>query len=608
MSLIFVFMIIVGLAMCFGGLYFRKFIAGLMSFCWSLLLGTLFLVLALLSGNTEISTGIIIVGILVIACTIISVVYERICVAINSFISTFSILVIIFLFLSNFDEWIIWILLALICSFITARISYNFYYLAFIINSAFTGGLIASIGFYGLFSDFNASVFRGRIMSGDNDFLYLIFVGTLVLGCAGTFVQYQRLKKIQRVSSGSNNSFIMDNVASGGVGAVRRICSSELFLDLKAEKFCLLLCLIGFVIFPLANAQIVWDGPLFGIFVNKAYYIFERVAIAGVIYFAYNKKITSSIIYCMPFLIAHIIIMGGLPYYTSEILLLAEPFLILLFSVLLRKGLRTDFKYLCSILFVIFYRYFLLNWVDYHEIYWSITIFDIVQIIGLIVALTLLVYFRNKRNIWNIAFYVNQIAGKQTVTNKMVVIIAICIIVIISGGIFIKNQFVEKQEYDNSAAGQREKNEEFINESEQESSENEEMIATLTAESWEVYCVYNDVDEEVFLGDIYGFWMINRDANYLKFDHKGQFTLCLGDFTAGYDGGVMTGIYECEGNRIELYSDSSDTVLELEYTNLDYHGYDAMSLLWYDDITKSIYGDDNTEYYRVYFVNPSFYQ
>lgn len=165
MSLIFVFMIIVGLAMCFGGLYFRKFIAGLMSFCWSLLLGTLFLVLALLSGNTEISTGIIIVGILVIACTIISVVYERICVAINSFISTFSILVIIFLFLSNFDEWIIWILLALICSFITAWISYNFYYLAFIINSAFTGGLIASIGFYGLFSDFNASVFRRNACS-----------------------------------------------------------------------------------------------------------------------------------------------------------------------------------------------------------------------------------------------------------------------------------------------------------------------------------------------------------------------------------------------------------------------------------------------------------
>ena len=90
--------------MCFGGIYFKKFFAGLMGFCWSLTLGSLFLVLALLSGDIETSAGIILVGIGVIACTIISVIYDRICVAINSFMGTFSIMFLIALIIGDSDN------------------------------------------------------------------------------------------------------------------------------------------------------------------------------------------------------------------------------------------------------------------------------------------------------------------------------------------------------------------------------------------------------------------------------------------------------------------------------------------------------------------------
>ena len=104
MAVISIVLLLVGLSMCFGGIYFKKFFAGLMGFCWSLTLGSLFLVLALLSGDIETSAGIILVGIGVIACTIISVIYDRICVAINSFMGTFSIMFLIALIIGDSDN------------------------------------------------------------------------------------------------------------------------------------------------------------------------------------------------------------------------------------------------------------------------------------------------------------------------------------------------------------------------------------------------------------------------------------------------------------------------------------------------------------------------
>ena len=760
MAVISIILLLVGLSMCFGGIYFKKFFAGLMGFCWSLTLGSLFLVLALLSGDIETSAGIILVGIGVIACTVISVLYDRICVTINSFMGTFSIMFLIALIIGDSDNRALWIIMAIVISLIPAGVSYYFYNWAFILNTAFTGGFIASLGGYGLFADIDSSVFGGIIFSGDSDFLAPILIGTVILGCIGTAVQFQKLnKELKAASSGAK--FTMDYVTNGGMNVVEpikalcgKVIHSETAIDLYSEKLCLLIELIGFVIFPLANDYMSGMGTGLALFVNRAYFILETAAFAGVIYFAYNKKMRSGVVYCVPYLVVRLIIDGSWMRYSMVIALLkmAEPFVVLFVSFLLNKIMKTDFKYWLSVLILIFYRYLLFRWVNLREIYWAITKDDVIPIIALIILLVVLAYVRSKKNIFDIALFINQRAGRQVTNNRVVAIAVGAFVVILVGTVILANHIQEKKRYEHSAAGQHENSDdEVINDTSDlpeidtnylsgsswevlcmfDSNENEvsqydilgenfgtsfgisfygeewgyggnmyglylgngtngemdgqrwgeyscknnvisiecdmhgdvlelehtsvtyegevyealkltetitdeyeysdvytlylvnqfdlpanndnqgsesdigfeEMISILTAEPWEVYTAYDYyTDEDTYIGSIYSEMATRGGENYLTFSEDGTFCFCLGTLTVNYDNREMTGIYECSGNRVTLYSDSSTEVIEMEYTDLDYYGWEAMSLKWIDDIS------DPTTLYRVYLVNPSFYK
>lgn len=760
MAVISIVLLLVGLSMCFGGIYFKKFFAGLMGFCWSLTLGSLFLVLALLSGDIETSAGIILVGIGVIACTIISVIYDRICVAINSFMGTFSIMFLIALIIGDSDNRALWIIMAIVISLIPAGISYYFYNWAFILNTAFTGGLIASLGGYGLFADIDSSVFGGIIFGGDSDFLAPILIGTVILGCIGTAVQFQKLNKELKSSSGGAK-FTMDYVTNGGMNVLEpikalcmKVVHSEIVIDLCSEKLCLLISLIGFVVFPLANNYMNWMETGLALFVNQSYFILETAAYAGVIYFAYNKKTRSGIVYCIPYLVVRLIIDGSWMKYSMSIALLkmAEPFVVLFVSSLLNKVMKTDFKYWLSVLTLVFYRYLLFRWVNLREIYWSLTKGDIIPIIALIVLLAVLVYVRKKKNIFDIALFINQKAGRQLTNNRVVTGVLAVLIVILVGSVALTNHMQEKKRYENSAAGQHENrtNEENDNASElseidanylsgsswevlcmfdsnenevsqydilgdnfgtpfgisfygeewgyggnmyglylgngtngemdgqrwgeyscennvisiecdmhgdilelehtsvayegktyealkltetitddyeysdvytlylvnqfdlpddsgnqgsESDVESEEMISILTAEPWEVYRAYDYyTDEDIYIGMIYSEMAVRRGINYLTFNEDGTFCFGLGTLTSNYDNGEMTGVYECSGNRVTLYSDSSTEVIEMEYTHYTDYYVEGMALQWLDDIS------DSTTSYNVYLVNPSFYQ
>lgn len=753
-------LLVIGLSMCFGGIYFRKLFAGLMGFCWSLSLGSLLAILMILSGDVETSIGIILVGIVVIASTAISVIYDRICVAINSFMGSFSILLLVALIIGDSDNRALWIIMAIAISLIPAGISYNFYNLAFIINTAFTGGFIASIGGYGLFADADSSVLGSIVYSSDSEFLSPLLIGTVVLGCIGTVVQIQKLNKDNNtVSDGSNtsrnyatnNNF---NILEPIKDLCRRVVHSETVIDLCSEKLCLLIGLIGFVIFPLANDHMSWMETGLALFVNRAYFILETAAFVGVIYFAYNKKIRSGVVYCIPYLVVRLIIDGSWMRYSMviSVLKMTEPFVVLFVSFLLNKIMKTDFKYWISVLTLIFYRYLLFRWVNLREIYWAITKDDVIPIIALIVLLAVLVYVRGKKNIFDIALFINQRAGRHLTNNRTVAGVLAVLVVILVGSVALTNHIQEKKRYENSAAGQHENrtDEEKNNASElsgidanylsgsswevlcmydsnenevsqydilgddfgtsfgisfygeewgyggnmyglylgngtngemdgqrwgeyscennvisiecdmhgdilelehtsvtyegesyealkltetiideyeysdvytlylvnqfdlpddssnqgsESDAESEEMISILTAEPWEVYRAYDYyTDEDTYIGLIYSEMAVRRGINYLTFNEDGTFCFGLGTLTSNYDNGEMTGVYECSGNRVTLYSDSSTEVIEMEYTHYADYYVEGMALQWIDDIS------DSTTSYNVYLVNPSFYQ
>lgn len=129
------------------------------------------------------------------------------------------------------------------------------------------------------------------------------------------------------------------------------------------------------------------------------------------------------------------------------------------------------------------------------------------------------------------------------------------------------------------------------------------VTAHEVSNTWEVYRAYDYyTDEDTYIGLIYSDMAALRGYNYLTFDEDGTFCFCLGTLTSNYDNGEMTGVYECSGNRVILYSDSSTEIIEMEYMHYTDYYVEGMSIQWIDDIS------DSTTSYRVYLVNPSFYQ
>lgn len=435
-----IILIIIGLSICFGAIYYRKLFSGFMGFCWSLTISLLLYGLAFLSGDLDTSAAVILIGLFVLVYTWLSVVYERICVALNSFLGFFSILFIVALLFSDSDERAVWVFLAVIFSIIPAGISYYFYDWAFILSTAFTGGLIASFGFYSLFTDLNSAVFKSMMVFGDSDFLLPIFAGAFVLGCLGTIVQLQKLKRLANTSPNTGSYHTMNSAAKSRIDLYytikafgRRLLNSETIYELKGEKICIVLCLAGFVVFPLANNHVSFETTSLVLFINRAYYYLKPVAFAGLIYFSYTKSIKTGIIYSIPYIVVCLIKdIGWIAYSLFYGLLeIAEPLVILIASFYgFRKKMKTDIKYLASALLFVLYNYCLLRWFSRGYIYWSLTKEDFFPIICFIITLALFVYYKKKINIFDFSLFINQKAGRHVISNKTIAIIGVATLII----------------------------------------------------------------------------------------------------------------------------------------------------------------------------------
>lgn len=198
-------LVCVGLVICFGGIYFRKICAGIMGLIWGALMGVVgVVVMALSSGgfwslmnSLEDSSSIITIIIVALVVSVLSAWLDRLCAAINTFFSSFFVVLMICCVLAeDIDELSGIFLFSLIVTGCLAIVAYVYYNYAFILVTAFSGAYIASLGGVGLIAEGDLSdVLYSLFFDGNGEVVSIVMLSTIVIGCVGCCVQIMRFKQ-----------------------------------------------------------------------------------------------------------------------------------------------------------------------------------------------------------------------------------------------------------------------------------------------------------------------------------------------------------------------------------------------------------------------------
>ena len=171
-------LLVVGLVICFGGIYIRKVCSAILGLIWGALCS--FAVILMTVGLWGIDDEtFIIVAVCAIACALISVIYDKLCAAINAFLSSFFLVAILLLMADSMESATL-IIIAAVIALIVSIISVKIYNYSFIIMTAFSGAFIASIGGCGIIYNADASRVFLNLMLGD-DVAGFILIGTWFL-------------------------------------------------------------------------------------------------------------------------------------------------------------------------------------------------------------------------------------------------------------------------------------------------------------------------------------------------------------------------------------------------------------------------------------------
>lgn len=96
-------LLVVGLVICFGGIYIRKVCSAILGLIWGALCS--FAVILMTVGLWGIDDEtFIIVAVCAIACALISVIYDKLCAAINAFLSSFFLVAILLLMADSMES------------------------------------------------------------------------------------------------------------------------------------------------------------------------------------------------------------------------------------------------------------------------------------------------------------------------------------------------------------------------------------------------------------------------------------------------------------------------------------------------------------------------
>ena len=194
-------LVVVGLTICFGGIDLKRLCYALVGFYWGGI-GTI-VGLMIFGGFAQLMDGntllYILLGALVFA--LISAAYNKLCAAINGFLSTFSISFISISLIKPIESSTTTLGIAAIIGLIFAIICYKFYEFTIIVITAFSGGIIAMLGVYGLMHNSSPNELLSMIVFFDHNRMGMILIGTAIMGLIGIGVQYHRLNKKRQLEN-----------------------------------------------------------------------------------------------------------------------------------------------------------------------------------------------------------------------------------------------------------------------------------------------------------------------------------------------------------------------------------------------------------------------
>lgn len=224
-------LLVVGLVICFGGIYIRKVCSAILGLIWGALCS--FAVILMTVGLWGIDDEtFIIVAVCAIACALISVIYDKLCAAINAFLSSFFLVTILLLMADSMESATL-IIIAAVIALIVSIISVKIYNYSFIIMTAFSGAFIASIGGCGIIYNADASRVFLNLMLGD-DVAGFILIGTLVLGVLGCIVQWRRLKgKTANGANTGHKTTVSENTAGAFAPAEKASIQNPFVREIK---------------------------------------------------------------------------------------------------------------------------------------------------------------------------------------------------------------------------------------------------------------------------------------------------------------------------------------------------------------------------------------
>lgn len=298
-------LVVIGLIICFGGIYFRKVCAALLGLVWGAVLGiALIIVTAELLYEIDDSAFIIIIMIAVVVA-VASAVYDKICAAINGFLSSLFILLLMAIILNVGNSLGGMLMVLILIAAVIAAVSYLYYQYAFIIITAFSGAFMASTGALGLMTDTGIGEMLWGTMIGGGSRLSPIMWGTIVLGIIGCFVQHQRFinvsGKSQTAKSISNQQFLdglsnINGVISQSIDGINGNLHSpeegSLQADILKEKLLFIAPVFAELIYPLFKGV---SG------ISWVYQIAKGAEIGGMVYSVNKKNVKFSLVYQVPY-------------------------------------------------------------------------------------------------------------------------------------------------------------------------------------------------------------------------------------------------------------------------------------------------------------------
>ena len=186
----------VGLTICFGGIYLKRFFSAVIGLVWGFFIGLMIFLLinGSLSGlfDEDIYLKAIIIGVIF---SVISAALYKLCAVVNSFLSVVTLVLLLTLISS--EEFNIAVIIAIIFGTAAAVIAYKYYDYAFMLLTAFTGAFIASIGFFGLLYDGDLEDVIEALLT-DSDTVPYIVIATLVLTVLGFLIQLRRFQYVNK--------------------------------------------------------------------------------------------------------------------------------------------------------------------------------------------------------------------------------------------------------------------------------------------------------------------------------------------------------------------------------------------------------------------------